>query len=342
MIFKFGMRGRFAPAMDGRANRLVALVAALACVVLAVPALGGSEAFQSGKPAAARPADAPPPAGAPSEEELSNATYQGIGDSPVTLEDGTWRGEPFEPGGVSLLTVELERDFRLVGDLDGDGSEEAVVLLYENAGGSGTYVYVAVVGRRAGDLVNLGTALLGDRVELRGGRISERRLELHVVQSGPADAACCPTQKATRVWTVAADGLQGGSSEIDGTISVADLGGVEWVLTHFGRYLPAPPEPAITLVFEGERVSGSSGCNRYFAEVKAGKEPAELEIGAVGATRMACSEDLMALEGRYLETLQRVIRFGFATGRLALTWLENGRTQDMLFAPGQPGASRRP
>jgi heat shock protein HslJ len=56
---------------------------------------------------------------------------------------------------------------------------------------------------------------------------------------------------------------------------------------------------------------------------------------------MACPEDRMALEGRYLEALGRVVRFGFVTGRLVLTWSEGGATGIMLFVPRQPGASGR-
>ena len=130
--------------------------------------------------------------------------------------------------------------------------------------------------------------------------------------------------------------------EITGTLSLADLGGVEWVLTHFGWEDPAPPEPAITLVFEGERIAGSSGYNRYFAAVEVGKAPGELTIGPVGATRMACPEDQMALENRYLKALGRVVRFAFVTGQLAFTWSQDDATGSLLFAPGQPGANSRP
>jgi len=131
-------------------------------------------------------------------------------------------------------------------------------------------------------------------------------------------------------------------SEITGPLSLADLAGVEWVLTHFGREDPAPPEPAITLVFEGERIVGSSGCNRYFAGVEAGEAPGELAIGPVGSTRMACPEDQMALEDRYLKGLGSVVRFGFATGKLVLSWSQDDATGSMLFAPRQPGANSRP
>jgi len=288
-----------------------------------------------GEPAAAL-VDAPRRAGAPSEDELGNASYQGIYDTGVTLVGGEWEGEPFVPGGASRPRLELVRGFRLAGDLDGDGSEEAVALLSASSGGSGSYGYLAVVGRRGEGLVNLGTALVGDRVQIRGARITGRRIELDVVQTGPQDAACCPSQEATRAWALAADGLEEVASEITGTLSLTDLEGVEWVLTHFGWQEPAAPEPAITLVFKGERIAGSSGCNRYFAGVKTSKTPGELEIGPLGGTRMACPEEQMALESRYLNALERVVRFGFATDKLALRWSQDAATGTMLFAPRQP------
>jgi hypothetical protein len=81
----------------------------------------------------------------PTIQELKNATYMRFDLGPVTLVDGWWHGEPPVKGSASGPTVHLLGDFRLVGDLEGDGREEAVVLLGESGGGSGTYVYLAVV-----------------------------------------------------------------------------------------------------------------------------------------------------------------------------------------------------
>jgi heat shock protein HslJ len=309
--------------MTERPDRLVVLAAGLAAFALAVSVA------------------TPSAAGAPSQEELKNATFRGIYEVSVTLDAGEWEGEPFVPGGASRPRVVLARDFRLVGDLAGDDDEEAVVLLSESSGGTGTNSYLAVVGRRGEGLVNLGTALVGDRVQIRSARIADRRIELDVVQAGPEDAACCPSQKATRGWALGADGLKEVASEVTGTLSLADLAGVEWVLTHFAWQDPAPAEPVITLVFEGERVTGSSGCNRYFAGVEAGGMPGNLKVGPVGGTRMACPEDRMSLEGRYLKALERVVNFRFVAGRLVLVWREDGVTRGMLFAPRMPTTSNQ-
>jgi hypothetical protein len=109
----------------------------------------------------------------PTIEELGSATYHGLEgiDHPVTLVDGRWEGEPFVPGAASRPTVHLVRGSRLTGDVDGDGSDEAVVLLGHNSGGSGEYVYLSVVRRTDEELENIDTTLIGDRVQIRGARI---------------------------------------------------------------------------------------------------------------------------------------------------------------------------
>lgn len=272
---------------------------------------------------------------APSADELANATYSGIYDHPVTLKDGRWAGAPFVPDGASRPSVGLVEGFLITGDLDGDGSEEAVVLLWESSGGSGTYHYLAVMGRSDGKIANLGTALLGDRVQVRAGRITSGQIQLDVVQPGPGDAACCPSQTATRRWTLDARGFSEHTPTTIGTLSLTDLSGPEWMLTRMKRNRPVPTQPVVTLVFDGERVAGQSDCNRYFGAVKAGEMPGTLTISRIGGTRMACPNTVMALEDRYLEAPRHVNSYAFLAGKLALTWEKEGVTNTMLFIPRQ-------
>ena len=270
---------------------------------------------------------------APSPDELANCSYQGIYDHAVQLENGSFEGEPFVPGVASRPRVRLVRDFRLTGDLDGDGHEEAIVLLTESSGGTGTDNYLAAVGRRGGSIVNLGTALLGDRVQVVDARVFEGkkvRVELDVVQAGPEDPMCCPSQKARRSWSLTASGLVEGKTAITGTFSLKDLEGVEWVLTHLARDEPAPAEPKVTLNVEGNRVNGAGGCNRYFAELQS-TAAGEVEVGAIGSTRMACPGSAMELEGRYLEALDGALKYGFIASKLALTTKVGEVYETLLF-----------
>ena len=254
---------------------------------------------------------------APSLEELSSATYTRIYDEAVTLVDGRWEGEPFVEGGASRPSVGLVDHFSLIGDLDSDGREETTVLLWESSGGSGTRLYLAVMGRSPNNLEGLGTALVGDRVQVYSGRFADGRIELDVVQAGPDDAMCCPSQLATRGWTLGAGNLVEGEATITGTLSLDNLGGPEWVLAELGWGESVSDTAEITISFDDGKVTGSGGCNRYFAAV-AGNTPGELVFSGMGATRMACPESTMGLEQNYLKTLAGASMYSFLAGRLVL------------------------
>jgi heat shock protein HslJ len=94
---------------------------------------------------------------------------------------------------------------------------------------------------------------------------------------------------------------------------------------------PVQGEVMPTLQVEGDRVAGFAGCNRYFASVKVGKQPGDLEFGPVGATRMACPDPGMAIEDRFLVALSKVTKFTFLGGELALTYVDDNGVGTLLF-----------
>lgn len=264
--------------------------------------------------------------------ELAHATYNGIMDGPVTLMDGRWEGEPFVEGGASRPTVGLVDNFNLTGDLNQDGLDEAVALLWESSGGSGNRLFLAAVSSGNKVVTNLGTALIGDRVQIRSGAINDGRITLDIVRAGPEDAACCPTEKALVSWALSEDGLTQVADETTGTLSLADLGGLEWVLIELGHGQHLPEDIEISLVFQDDRVSGNSGCNSYFAGVLAPKA-GELAFNGMGATRMACPESVMDLERRYLSALAGATGYTFLAGRLALSCDTEEGSIVLVFAP---------
>jgi heat shock protein HslJ len=269
-------------------------------------------------------------------EELANAYYLGIYDEPVRLSDGEYVGQPFVAGGAARPRVLLIPRFSLAGDLTGDGNEEAVVLLAESSGGSGTFDYIAVMSRSGNDVVNIGTAALGDRVQIRDASLEDGRVRIDVVQGGPKDAACCPTQKATRSWAIENDQLVEVETEVEGPLSGNDLEGVEWVLVSLGEGEDTPAEPELTLVFDGERVAGHSGCNRYMGGVTVGDGNNELEFGPLAGTMMACPPDLMDLERKYLKALAGARRFSFLVGQLVLTSVDDDEQASTMIFEGRP------
>ena len=275
-----------------------------------------------------------PHIGSPVMDELVSLDYSGVRDETITLTDGRWEGKPYEDGAASRPVVSLVNDFYLHGDLDGDGHNEAVVILRATDAGTGSNTYVAVTTRRDGVPVNIGTALIGDRVQLRGGRLEDGRIELDLVRQGPNDAACCPGETVTRVWELGPDGLVEGAEQDTGRLSLSDLEGQEWLLEGMSEDQPVPDGLKVSLSFSSDRISGHSACNRYFGSVTAGDSPGDITLSKLGSTRMSCPPEAMELEDSYLQALEGVTRFSFLNGKLVLTWQQDdGGIKRLLFVP---------
>ncbi len=311
-------------------NRLLApiLLPALCCLAACGP--GGGRGDGPEPPRTAANSESPPVAvapadrAAPSLEDAARATYTGLFDgAPITLADGRWQGEPYVTGGASAPRVGLVGEFLLQGDLDGDGEQESAVLLWTSTGGSGTFDYLAVLDRAAdGSVANPATAGLGDRVRVRDARLADGVVVLDLVQAGPGDAACCPGEKVRRTFALEGASLVERGAEPQGRLSLADLSG-EWRLTHLGPDEKPGEGIDIMLMFDGERFSGSSGCNRYSGAVAAGDAPGALSVDQpIASTRMACPGPQMAAEQRFLHALASVNSFSFLAGRLVLNWSE--------------------
>jgi len=273
--------------------------------------------------------------GPPTEVEAASATYSGIYDAPVPLRDGVYEGEPFAAGQASRPQVSLVKDMQLTGDLDGDGTDEALFLLTESSGGSGSFTYLAVLSRGKSGVKNVGTADLGDRVQIRGWRIDDGVILVRLVESGPQDAACCPSRLVTRRWTLDESGLREAGIDDEGTLGPEVLAGVDWRLSGFGSGASAPAEPRATLEVRGREVSGTGGCNRYMGTLSFGETPGEIRLGPLAGTMMACPGEAMEFEQRFLAALAAVSRFSFHFGRLALASVaEDGTVTVLLFRAG--------
>jgi heat shock protein HslJ len=284
------------------------------------------------------------PLGPPTLEELKNATFAGLEDiaSPVTLEDGRWEGEPYEPGAASRPSVSLASGFVLTGDLDADGALEAVVVLVQSSGGSGTFDYVAVVKRTPEGLRNVATTALGDRVGIRSARVEGGKLLVSVVRAGEKDAMCCPGELADLGWTLAAGKLSlAATAPVTGRLSLDTLAGTEWVLRAWDLAEPAPAEPEVTLAYQNDRIAGTSGCNRYTAAATAGDSAGELAIGPAAGTRMACPEPASAVETRFLKQIRGARKFGFRLGRLAVGYEKDGGAYGTMLFEGRTPAGAK-
>jgi len=100
---------------------------------------------------------------------------------------------------------------------------------------------------------------------------------------------------------------------------------IEWVLESYGEQgnlQPVLEDSEITATFDSteDKVAGSAGCNRYFADYEAKKD--ELTIGLVGSTMMYC-DGFMDQEKEYLDILGAAETYQIQDGKLQISSGDN-------------------
>jgi len=269
--------------------------------------------------------------GVPTLEQVRNAKVRGVQDGKtVQLKQGVYEGAPYVAGGASRPRVLLLEKMTATGNLDKQAGEERVVLLSASSGGTGENIYVAVFGSKGGKVDNLGTALIGDRVRLRGLEIKESTIQIDVVQGGPDDPACCPTKLARRSYRLESGVLKQIASQVTGTLSIAAIADVEWTLEEInGKPLASGLRPP-TLKMTGTNAAGFGGCNRFSGTVKE-SAPGSITFGPLASTKMACPGEQMSLEDELMRGLGHVTSYTFLQGRLALGWQDGDRNGLLVF-----------
>jgi heat shock protein HslJ len=104
------------------------------------------------------------------------------------------------------------------------------------------------------------------------------------------------------------------------------LTGSAWTLVSFETdtgVIPSLTEAPATLTFSPDveqtnRLSGSSGCNRYFGTYTLTSD--RLQISQLGSTRMMCSPDRMDQETRLFQALSTAERCELSKGQLLIIY----------------------
>ncbi len=107
------------------------------------------------------------------------------------LTDGKYQSsaDPSSPGYASVLMTDVTAS----GDLNGDGLDDAGLILGVNCGGSGVFESLIVVVNAGGSPRQAGQAELGDRVLVKSMGIAAGKVTLDMQVQGPNDPLCCPS-----------------------------------------------------------------------------------------------------------------------------------------------------
>lgn len=204
-----GRRGRCKGSVslrDGVAQMRRSFAGVLAIVILAAcQARTGAElpatiASATLTPAASLPAELPAPAAdmaALTLVDLANAEYHSPDWGTFRLSNGVFHRTPAGPGEAPDLyaTTLMQAAF---GDLDADGTNDAVAILQTRNGGTGDSKDLAVVINEDGRAANVATEYLGSMIAIDGLRIEGGTITVDMRVHGPADGLCCPSQFQTK------------------------------------------------------------------------------------------------------------------------------------------------
>jgi hypothetical protein len=190
-----------------KTSTLLAALAIALLVALLVSACGPLAPAPTATPTAA-PTATPTAIPPLTLDTLKNAEYQSEfpKSKKARLTDGKYE-EEIVPGAASKLVIVIYPDMYAFGDLNGDGVNDAAVVLAANMGGSGTFVHLAAVVNQNGTPQHVASVSLGDRVKIEAMAIKAGVIMVDVVTHGPQDPLCCPTQKATKSFRLLADKL---------------------------------------------------------------------------------------------------------------------------------------
>ncbi len=124
---------------------------------------------------------------------LKNATYQIPDQGSFTLSNGVYQS------GATQLTLTRKM---AIGDVTGDGVQDAAAILALETGGSGTFIYLAVMASQGGKPANLDTLFLGDRVRVQNLTIKNGQVRVQMLKHKSTDPQCCPTNLVTEVYQI--------------------------------------------------------------------------------------------------------------------------------------------
>jgi len=123
----------------------------------------------------------------------------------IKLNDGIYQ-EKVVPESATELVIKLS-DKMAFGDLNGDGAEDAAVILVSDPGGSGTFYDLAAVINSGGKANHAASVFLGDRVKVEDISIRTGQIVVTMVTHQRTDPLCCPSLEVEQKYALQGDAL---------------------------------------------------------------------------------------------------------------------------------------
>lgn len=265
-----------------------------------------------------------------SSEELANATYKSewTQDGLAPLTNGEYR-EQAAPGSATETVVQLTGN-AAYGQLNGQPA--AAVILVTDPGGSGTFFDLAVVVNQAGQPVNVAMTSLGDRVKINALAIERDEIVVDMVQAGPDDPLCCPSQQVIKRFALQGEQLVETSSEVVSP----DIIGLVWTWTAFQDQseqndiaVPDPDNYTLELKPDGQ-FSFKADCNIGSGTYTLTGSQINLELGPI--TLAECGPQ--SLSDQYLKLLGDAVTYVQEGEQLFLNLIADAG--NMVFAKATP------
>lgn len=241
---------------------------------------------------------------------VENAKYtpqQLVSMEPVQLSGGRWDG-PSDTG-FSHPYVSMMPDFTVYGDIDGDGNNEAVVIVLESGGGSAVIRVLGLFARPGEEVRHVSSIPLGDRVQIRTVQIRPRELIAEYVRMGENEPLCCPTEIARTTWNYLDGKFSLAADQVLGKLGPAFLAGTTWELQ-------PPGKPPITLTSSNGNLSGETGCGHYDIPAKSGEFGGAIVVQRASTLPKKCTGP----DQEYLARIQHATRMGFLPDRLWISY----------------------
>jgi heat shock protein HslJ len=114
--------------------------------------------------------------------------------------------------------------------------------------------------------------------------------------------------------------------------------GTDWRPVSVGDQVVAA-DTRLNLRFEVDgKLNGNGGCNSFFGTYTISES--SIDIGPIGATRMACPEPQMELEGKFFLVLEKVEKIESRGNRLILS--DDAGVELAVFEEAAGGAVEKP